>query len=159
MKRSEIRIPEPCTADWSSMDGDARKRFCGQCAKHVHNLSEMTEPQARSVLATPDVCVRFSARADGTVRFQSRRRFLAAAVASTIALPAAAAVAPQQDAAPGPISRLLTYLFGETEPPEPVEPMEEIQGGAMWEPEPPEPVEPILPMMGKPVMPTPPEDE
>ena len=172
MNKDEITIPEPCAADWAEMTGDARKRFCAQCSKHVHNLSEMTEPEAREVLATPDVCVRFSACADGTVRFQSRRRFLAAAVASTVALPAAAAVTPQEPTAPSLLSRLLDYVFGEPAP-EPVqggiapiaepppEPIEDIQGGAVWEPEPIEPVEPIRPLMGKPMppQPQPPEDE
>ncbi len=29
------------------MDGDERKRFCGECGKHVYNLSAMTEIEAQ----------------------------------------------------------------------------------------------------------------
>ncbi len=30
------------------MEGDERKRFCAECGKHVHNLSAMTEGEART---------------------------------------------------------------------------------------------------------------
>lgn len=29
------------------MDGDERKRFCGECGKHVYNLSAMTQGEAQ----------------------------------------------------------------------------------------------------------------
>jgi hypothetical protein len=81
MNRDTLRISEPCHADWSKMDGDEKKRFCGACSKHVHDLSAMTEPQATAVIATvEDPCVRYTANPDGTVRFKpSRRVFLARA--------------------------------------------------------------------------------
>ena len=40
-------VPKPCHAEWSSMDGDERKRFCGECGKHVYNLSAMTQGEAQ----------------------------------------------------------------------------------------------------------------
>ncbi|MDG1482438.1 MAG: hypothetical protein P8R54_22805 [Myxococcota bacterium] len=81
MNRDTLRINEPCHADWSEMNGDEKKRFCSACSKHVHDLSEMTEPQATAVLATvEEPCVRYTANSDGTVRFKpSRRVFLARA--------------------------------------------------------------------------------
>lgn len=40
-------VPKPCHAEWSAMDGDERKRFCGECGKHVYNLSAMTQGEAQ----------------------------------------------------------------------------------------------------------------
>jgi hypothetical protein len=41
-----LEVLEPCSADWDSMVGDERARFCAQCQKHVHNLSEFTPREA-----------------------------------------------------------------------------------------------------------------
>lgn len=35
-----IHIASPCSADWSEMYGDNRKRFCGDCKLNVYNLSD-----------------------------------------------------------------------------------------------------------------------
>ena len=40
-------VPKPCHAEWSAMAGDERKRFCGECGKHVYNLSAMTQGEAQ----------------------------------------------------------------------------------------------------------------
>lgn len=56
-----------------SRDGDAQ-RFCGVCVKQVHDLSALTEPQARAVLADESakgrVCVRYKADLDGNIEFK-----------------------------------------------------------------------------------------
>jgi hypothetical protein len=64
-----IRIASPCPVDWNSMAGDERTRFCGQCRKNVHNISQMTEADAVALLtqAAGSVCVQIYRRADGTV--------------------------------------------------------------------------------------------
>jgi len=56
-----IGVAEPCHEDWSGMTGGEQKKFCDSCAKHVHNLSEMTRDQAeRFVTDNPTgVCIRF----------------------------------------------------------------------------------------------------
>lgn len=41
-----LQVSEPCSADWDSMVGDDRSRFCTHCQKHVHNLSEFTPREA-----------------------------------------------------------------------------------------------------------------
>lgn len=41
-----LQVSEPCSADWDSMVGDDRARFCAHCRKHVHNLSEFTPREA-----------------------------------------------------------------------------------------------------------------
>lgn len=40
-------VPKPCHAEWASMSGDERKRFCAECGKHVYNLSAMTERESQ----------------------------------------------------------------------------------------------------------------
>ncbi|MCW5956068.1 MAG: hypothetical protein KIT61_05745 [Pyrinomonadaceae bacterium] len=64
-----VRIASPCPADWNSMYGDNRKRFCGECKMNVFNLSDMTRQEAESLLLNWEgrLCVRFFRRADGTV--------------------------------------------------------------------------------------------
>jgi hypothetical protein len=77
MHRDDARIQSPCHEDWASMDGNARKRFCSQCAKHVHHLSAMPELEAVQVLASErEVCVRYSydARSGGILFADSPRR-------------------------------------------------------------------------------------
>lgn len=45
-----VDVATPCHAEWNSMTGDDRSRFCGQCRKHVYNLSAMTADQAVSLI-------------------------------------------------------------------------------------------------------------
>lgn len=98
MHRTDAPIRTPCSADWESMEGDTERRFCTSCNKLVHDLSAMTEVQARSIVAEGGVCVRY--RSDpGTGDLQHRRprafavRLATAAVLTAgVALPAAAAI-------------------------------------------------------------------
>jgi hypothetical protein len=118
MHRDQLPIPEPCSADWEGMHGGSRKRFCDQCSKHVHDLSAMTEDEASTVLEEPGVCVRYTVKPDGDIRFRSRRTFLAGAAASLIALPAAAKTASTEES-PGLLAWLLDRIedvFTEEEP-------------------------------------------
>jgi hypothetical protein len=64
-----LKVASPCSADWNSMAGDERVRFCGQCSLHVYNISEMS-PEAAIALVTGTerrICARFFRRSDGTV--------------------------------------------------------------------------------------------
>ena len=105
MKRDDLHISEPCSESWSEMSGTEQKRFCGQCSKHVHDLSAMTEPEARQVIETVESpCVRYSCRPDGTVRFKPSRRVTLAragmiAGGLMIGMSAAGSVVPQEDEA------------------------------------------------------------
>ena len=80
-----IEIASPCTQDWNAMTGDEKRRFCGECRLHVHDLSQMTRGEADDLLAAAAggrVCVRIWRRPDGrvltkdcvTVRERLRRR-------------------------------------------------------------------------------------
>ena len=65
----EIRVANPCRADWDKMQGDDKSRFCQSCAKNVYNLSEMTRSEAEALVREKEgqLCVRFFQRTDGTV--------------------------------------------------------------------------------------------
>lgn len=64
-----LHVAAPCSASWEDMEGDDKKRFCSQCALHVHNVSAMTADEAEEFLQTSggQACVRFFRRADDTV--------------------------------------------------------------------------------------------
>jgi hypothetical protein len=98
MRRLHLPIQDPCHENWDAMshEGEAR-RFCGVCVKQVHDLSAMTEPQARAVLADESakgrVCVRYKADRDGNIKFKpetvtasSLWRMTLAAAGMTLAL-------------------------------------------------------------------------
>ncbi len=65
----KIKIASPCPARWEDMGGDDRVRFCDQCRKNVYNLSAMSAPEARELVAEKNgnLCARMYQRADGTV--------------------------------------------------------------------------------------------
>ena len=46
-----ILIPSPCPAEWDSMTGNRRQRFCQECNKTVYNLSAMTREEAEALVA------------------------------------------------------------------------------------------------------------
>ena len=65
---SQVRVKEPCHVNWGGMAGDAKRRFCGQCQKHVHDLSEMDAESALVLLANEkNVCIRYRRNRDGTI--------------------------------------------------------------------------------------------
>ena len=69
---SKVRVASPCPADWGSMIGDERVRFCGQCELNVYNLSAMTKAQAENLIVRTEgrLCVRFFRRTDGSILTQ-----------------------------------------------------------------------------------------
>ncbi|MCC7307877.1 MAG: hypothetical protein IT173_09940 [Acidobacteria bacterium] len=64
-----IRIASPCSANWNEMQGNERRRFCGECKLNVYNLSGMTRYDAENLLRVSEgkLCVRYFQRSDGTV--------------------------------------------------------------------------------------------
>ena len=72
MKADDLTIREPCEEDWSAMTGDGPRRYCDACERSVHNLSEMTKPEADALLEsrTGRLCVRYAINPDGSVRFR-----------------------------------------------------------------------------------------
>jgi hypothetical protein len=96
-----IRVATPCSAEWAKMTGDDRVRHCGDCQKHVYNLSDMTRDEAEALIVEKEgrLCVRYFQRADGTILLkdcsigvQRRRRYRRLAVAGAAMLAGAGAL-------------------------------------------------------------------
>jgi hypothetical protein len=112
MNRTDLPIASPCTADWTTMTLADRGRFCGQCRKVVRELAQMTEAEARAMLASPPtegLCVRYVHDATGEIVFRPDVVPLArlvrvkrAAVAALAAASLPLAVAGCMGAAPSP---------------------------------------------------------
>ncbi|MEZ4450927.1 MAG: hypothetical protein R3B09_15710 [Nannocystaceae bacterium] len=72
----DVRIQNPCHEDWSAMDGRGARRFCESCERHVHDLSAMSEDEARDLVGEAArsgerICVRYSVQTDGSIRFRT----------------------------------------------------------------------------------------
>ena len=69
---NNLRVASPCSMDWNAMQGDDRKRFCGDCQLNVYNLSGMTRYDAEHLLRMSEgrLCVRYYQRPDGTLLTQ-----------------------------------------------------------------------------------------
>ena len=67
-----LKIASPCSANWSAMQGDERKRHCAECKLNVYNLSGMTRYDAENLLRLSEgrLCIRYVRRADGTILTQ-----------------------------------------------------------------------------------------
>lgn len=180
MRRLHLPIQEPCHENWDAMGqaGEAR-RFCDVCVQQVHDLSALTEPQARAVLADEStkgrVCVRYKADRDGNIKFQPEtvtasslwRMTLAAAGMSLALLTGCTDTAPDRvlsdrcEYEVGPWGFVAERGQGTcpaVEPEPEILPLEtEVVGQIMIEPPPPEPELP--PTMGAMVQPQPPPIE
>lgn len=66
---ARVRIASPCPMKWSDMQGDEKKRLCGQCNLHVHKVSALTTAEAVALFRQPSgrVCALLFRRFDGTV--------------------------------------------------------------------------------------------
>src|SRR5262245_27470500 len=64
-----VQIASPCSAEWNSMQGDERVRFCSQCKLNVYNLSAMTEEEGERLIIQKEgkLCARVFRRWDGTI--------------------------------------------------------------------------------------------
>lgn len=102
----EIKIASPCSADWNQMQGDVHVRFCGQCQKHVYDLSAMAAQAAVDLIVAHEgqLCGRLHRRHDGTVivddcpigaaRLFKRAKRVVVAGAALVLLAAGGALAP-----------------------------------------------------------------
>ena len=68
-KLDRLYVATLCSADWDSMQGNDRVRFCQHCNLNVYNISMMTKAQAESLIASSEerLCTKFYRRIDGTI--------------------------------------------------------------------------------------------
>lgn len=76
MDSAKLPITGPCPIDLDAIgfDRSAKNAHCTHCVKSVHNLSNMTAPEARAFLkenAGEKVCVSYARKKDGTIRFKN----------------------------------------------------------------------------------------
>lgn len=66
---ADVRIASPCPVAWREMKGDEKRRLCGQCNLHVHNLSALTSAEVVALFRGPGerVCAQVFRRLDGTL--------------------------------------------------------------------------------------------
>lgn len=64
----KVQLAYSCPLAWEKLVGGERRRFCGDCQKHVTNLSAMTRPAAEAWVARNQgvsACVRVEVDAQG----------------------------------------------------------------------------------------------
>jgi hypothetical protein len=66
---TSLTVASPCPEDWSRMEGDEKRRYCGRCRLHVYNLSAMTSSETADLVEGREgrLCVRFVRSHDGKV--------------------------------------------------------------------------------------------
>ena len=64
-----IHVVSPCAADWETMIGTDRMRFCEHCNLSVHDVSRMTRREAEALVRASRgrLCMRYVRGADGRV--------------------------------------------------------------------------------------------
>ncbi len=75
-KPKGLALAFDCPEDWETFRGDARRRLCDKCAKHVHDLSALTYTEAKTLLDPSNaqaLCVRYRYDARGRVLLRSER--------------------------------------------------------------------------------------
>ena len=84
----QVRIEEPCDADWDDMTGDERSRHCAQCNLSVNNVAEMSAIEAEELFAKGGhVCARLTVDDQQSVLTRDGwipRMALAGAIAATM---------------------------------------------------------------------------
>ncbi len=85
----KIQIKSPCEADWNTMIGNDRARYCEHCNLSVHDLSQLTRKRARRLVAKSKgrLCIRYRRLPNGSVvtRVASQKLFQIGRRASRIA--------------------------------------------------------------------------
>lgn len=72
MRIDDVPITTPCGASFDGMSAvDAARRMCASCNKLVHDLSAMSEADARTTVADGPVCVRYLYDVHGNVLFSA----------------------------------------------------------------------------------------
>jgi hypothetical protein len=81
MTRESLPLVFDCPMDWNAMSGGDQRRYCGECRKHVMDLSacgNAAEAQRMLESAGPSPCIRYTSDAAGRVVFRGPRTSLGA---------------------------------------------------------------------------------
>jgi hypothetical protein len=71
-----LAIRTPCPKKWEELSGGGAKRFCSECSLHVHDAAQLSEREARALVADAQerVCMRLEYDAAGRLRFRDTQR-------------------------------------------------------------------------------------
>jgi len=74
-----LLVVRRCPKRWSELEGDVKRRFCGECQLHVHNLSAMDAAERANFVAErgAHACISYELRADGSMVTPPRWGWLA----------------------------------------------------------------------------------
>lgn len=108
-----LTIGKVCPMSWSSLQGDAKKRYCEHCQLHVHNLSAMSDRERDRFVRESGgrACIAYRVNADGSLITPLTRWQRATRVFRE---PKAAAM--------GLLATLLPFLFSACSQTEPMQP-------------------------------------
>lgn len=72
MHKRQVSIHTPCNVQWDSLRPVGSHRFCGACNKVVHDLSALSEEDARSLMRQQpsSLCVRYLFDEFGAIQFR-----------------------------------------------------------------------------------------
>jgi hypothetical protein len=81
MTRESLPLVFDCPMNWNAMSGGDQRRYCGECRKHVTDLSACgNAAEARRLLEAsgPSPCIRYTSDSAGRVVFRGPRTSLGA---------------------------------------------------------------------------------
>lgn len=75
MTHDSPRIEQPCSKDWSELEGTGSRRFCSQCQLHVVDGASMTKDAATVLIRESGggTCMRLVRDEHGAPKFRSAR--------------------------------------------------------------------------------------
>lgn len=74
-KAPPLEVQTPCPKRWAELNGDGKRRFCGECQLHVHNLSAMSSREREQFIAQAGdgrQCIAYELRPGGSMVTPSR---------------------------------------------------------------------------------------
>ena len=70
-----LQIQKACPKSWAELTGDGKKRFCSECALHVHDGAQLTRVEAHALVvgASERVCMRLQYDASGAAIYSDSK--------------------------------------------------------------------------------------
>jgi hypothetical protein len=73
MNKQHVHVHTPCDVNWDTLSPRGTNRFCSACKKVVHDLSSLSEAEARALMQDQPtgLCVRYLHDEYGIIQFRS----------------------------------------------------------------------------------------
>ncbi len=91
MEEIRVYFPKPCSENWDEMTPQGRNRFCGECAKTIHDLASYSFDEVDALIRSGEaVCVRARLGTGGAIALQNdpmrKARRIVATVGASVSL-------------------------------------------------------------------------